>query len=425
MLTRWRWRISQLSREIWVPVVGYAALGVGTAFLSIPVAPFVPDGLATAIGADAVDEVLSILASSMLAVTTFSLSIMVSAMAAASANATPRSTRLLREDRTAQNVLATFVGAFLFSVVGIVALHAGLYQAGGKPVLFVAAVVVIGLVVAALLRWIVHLTTFGRMADTLDRVETAAAEALAARVADPYLGGLRAEGPVPDHFTPVRAEIAGYVEHVDVAALETIAGTIGATLRVAALPGAFVHPGAPLVWRSGGMLDENQETELRTAFSIGLSRSFDQDPRFGLIVLTEIASRALSPAVNDPGTAIDVIGRLLRVLSLWTEPAEPVQRYRNVLVPPIRVSDLLEDAFLPIARDGAGLVEVQIRLQKALAALVMMAPDVFGPSAAGMAERALGHARTALSQTTEVHGIAALAGATIDAGAAHPRPAGV
>lgn len=425
MLSRLRWRLSRVSREIWVPVVSYAVLGVATAFVSVPLGPFVPDGLSEAIGADAVDEVLSILASSMLAVTTFSLSIMVSAMAAASSNATPRSTGLLREDPTAKNVLATFVGAFIFSVVGIVALHAGFYTSGGKPVLFAAAVVVIGLVVAALLRWIVHLTTFGRMADTLDRVEKAAAEALAARVADPYLGGLRAAGPMPDHFTPVRADTVGYVEHVDVAALDAIAETIGATLRVAALPGTFVHPGAPLVCRTGGMLDDEQEAALRAAFSIGLSRSFDQDPRFGLIVLTEIASRALSPAVNDPGTAIEVIGRLLRVLSLWTEPAEPVTRYRNVLVPPIRVADLLEDAFLPIARDGAGLVEVHVRLQKALAGLVQMAPAVFGPAAADMAGRAIGHARSALSQESEVGRIEALAVAIIAAGGAHPRPDGL
>ena len=40
---------------------------------------------------------------------------------------------------------------------------------------------------------------------------------------------------------------------------------------------------------------------IAATFVIGGSRVFDQDPRFGLLVLSEIASRALSPAVNDPG----------------------------------------------------------------------------------------------------------------------------
>ena len=104
------------------------------------------------------------------------------------------------------------------------------------------------------------------------------------------------------------------------------------------------------------------------------TRSYDQDPRFGASVLTEIASRALSPAVNDPGTAIDVINRALRVLAVWDEPVEEddddgAVLYPNVHVPPIRLEDLFDDLFTPIARDGAGIVEVGLRLQKALAIL--------------------------------------------------------
>jgi uncharacterized membrane protein len=44
----------------------------------------------------------------------------------------------------------------------------------------------------------------------------------------------------------------------------------------------------------------------------------------------------------------------------------------GVFVPPLQIADLLDDAFTPIARDGAGIVEVQLRLQKALAALAAM-----------------------------------------------------
>ena len=49
------------------------------------------------------------------------------------------------------------------------------------------------------------------------------------------------------------------------------------------------------------------------------------------VVLAEIASRALSPAVNDPGTAIDVLGRLVRVLSRWELPAEPAVSVRSAI----------------------------------------------------------------------------------------------
>ena len=61
----------------------------------------------------------------MLAVTTFSLNVMTSAYGSAANNVTPRATRLLREDPVTQNVLSTFIGSFLFSIVGIVVLKTG------------------------------------------------------------------------------------------------------------------------------------------------------------------------------------------------------------------------------------------------------------------------------------------------------------
>ena len=118
------------------------------------------------------------------------------------------------------------------------------------------------------------------------------------------------------------------------------------------------------------------------AFTVGDERSFDQDPRFGLSVLSEIASRALSAALNDPGTAIDVIGRAVRVLSVWSGHAEDDGEaevlYPRLRVRPVELDDLFDDIFTPIARDGAGVVEVHIRLQKALLILGRMEARVSG-----------------------------------------------
>src|SRR5690606_41571550 len=70
-------------------------------------------------------SLLNIIASSMLAVTTFSLGVMTAAFSAATTNVTPRATRLLMEDDLTNNVLSTFIGAFLFSIVGIIVLKTG------------------------------------------------------------------------------------------------------------------------------------------------------------------------------------------------------------------------------------------------------------------------------------------------------------
>jgi uncharacterized membrane protein len=324
----------------------------------------------------------------------------VSAFAAAASNATPRAAAILEEDSTTQNVLATFLGAFLFSLIGLIALRTDFFDRSTQVFLFLATLVVVALVVVALLRWISHLMSFGRMSDTLDRVEKAAAHSLNQRLDDPYLGGTPLHDPIPEDALPIASSDTGYIQHIDIKALAKCARELDAELYLATLPGSFVHEVAPLLrvrvnQARGAMPDEKQTEALRDALTLGAERSFDQDPRFGLIVLSEIASRALSPAVNDPGTAIGVIGRLVRVLSGWTERAIPAVEHPEVHVPPVRPADMLHEAFRPIARDGAALVEVQLRLHKALDALSRIAPAAFEQGAAELSAYALERATAA------------------------------
>lgn len=417
---QWRWRLRRLGRRLGVKVVAYALLGVATALLAAPLEPLVPASLGRRIGAEAAADVLAILASSMLAITTFSLSIVVGAFEAAGSGSTPRAVRLLREDPTSHNVLATFLGAFLFAIVGIVALRAGVYAERGQVLLFAATGGVVAMVVLAFLRWIPHLAAFGRLDDTLGRIERATRAALVERAADPWLGGVPAHGPPPPGSRPLPPEAAGYVQHVDTARLAACAEASGIAIRLEALPGSFVHAGRPLLRYSGGPLDADREAELRAAFTLGESRTFDLDPRFGLVVLAEIASRAPSPAVNDPGTAIDVLGRIARLLAHWRPSGESAPRLPRLSVPPLDAADLVADAFRPIARDGAGLVEVQVRLQKALAAVAAGAPEPLRRAALAMAQEALARAERAGLLPVELDTIRAAAGEVAVAAATRP-----
>lgn len=410
MISRYTWYLREVLKKVWVRVVSFALLAIVSVMLARVLAPFLPDEFALQTGSEAVTQLLGVLTSSMLAVTTFSLSIAVSAFAAAAGTATPRATVLLQEDRTTQNVLATFLGAFLFGLVGLIALHADLYDDSGKVVVFIFTIAVIGLVVVALIGWIDHLMDFGRMDDTLDRVEAAATESLSQRLSNPYLGGRPMIGAPSGMGSAVLAKETGYVQHIDMQALQDCAEKADAQVSVNRLPGTFVSHGQRLLHITGATADDDRADELRRAFVIGTQRSFKEDPRFGLIVLSEIASRALSPAVNDPGTAIDILGRHVRILSQWREDPEAEVHFPDVFVPAIMVDDVMEDAFRPIARDGAGLVEVQIRLQKALAALQSAAPDLFAESATRMAHDALIRAEAALRTPLDLPDIRDAAG---------------
>ncbi|MFB2553481.1 DUF2254 domain-containing protein [Ensifer soli] len=369
-MSKWQWMIGRLLKRLWLRPALFALAGLFTALFSVFFSPSLPLDFGSRIGADAVDNILNILASSMLAVTTFSLSTMVTAYGAATTNVTPRATTLVVEDTTTQNVLATFIGTFLFSLVGIVALSTGAYGEEGRGILFLVTLVVIAIIIVTMLRWIDHLSRLGRVGDTIDRVERAAMQALMARAGSPHLGGVPAKTD-PAGGVRLYLDDIGYLQHLDIGTLNRLAENHQLRLQVLVLPGAYVDPSRTVLWLPRELHDDDMNA-FRAAFTVGVRRSFEQDPRFGLSVLSEIASRALSPAVNDPGTAIDVLSRSVRLFHAYSLRDDHEIVYPLVAVPGLNADDLFDDFFLPIARDGASLVEVHIRLQKTLQAVGYM-----------------------------------------------------
>lgn len=397
-----RWLITELLRHLWVRATLFAVAGILTAVAGIALAPLLPADWSGRIGAEAIGNVLEILASSMLIVATFSLATMVAAYAVASSATTPRVAELLIQDSRAQNALATFLGSFLFSLVGIIALHAGVYGDSGRVVLYVATLVVIGVIVFTLLRWIDLLSRFGRVDDAIDRVEAAATHAMCARRKHPCIGGRMRVGAAPSAASVASAKI-GYVQHVDVAALERIACLGGGEIHVDVLPGAFVDPACPLAWMNF-VPDEAMQHAVHDAFNVTRRRSFDQDPRYGIVVLSEIAAKALSPAINDPGTAIAVLAAQVRVLAILAETprGESEVFFPHVFVPALAVDDLFNDAFSPISECGAATLAVGIQLQKTLLSLSRLAHPAFRTAARQQSRLALARARHALPLAEDV-----------------------
>lgn len=395
-LDRIRFLITRFRERLWVKPLTVCLLSIGAAF----VAKF-SDGtglgrMVPEITSDSVEALLSIMASSMLVIATFSVASMVSAYAAASSTATPRAFSVVVADDASQNALSAFVGAFIFAIVALTAVKNSYFGTAGLFILFVLTAIVFTVVIFMFVSWVDSIARLGRMGSTMDKVEKAACDALKRRRDAPTLHGsvVRAR---PDGQAVFAAKV-GYVQHVDIPALQTWAEEAKVRVVVAALPGTFATPERPLAYVNTGRGDQ---TELDCAcvvesFKIGAERRFDDDPRFGLVVLSEIAGRALSPAVNDPGTAIEIVGRLVRLFRLWCEPPtvedEDQPFYERVEVPEVSVRDMFDDAFTLIARDGAGQVEVSVRLQKALYSLELMGD-------ADMRDAAKYHRRLALERS--------------------------
>ncbi|MHB0952901.1 MAG: DUF2254 domain-containing protein [Allorhizobium sp.] len=391
---RW-WLAAQVTKRLGFRATLYAVIAVVTAVLSIAIGPFIPDSLSNMVGASAVDSILTIIAASMLAVTTFSLSTLVSATTAAATSGTPRAISLLLQDETAQSALSTFLGAFLFSLVGLIALNTGLYSGGGRLVLFVATLAVVILIVTMLLRWIGHLAGLGQVGETIRRVAEAAETAYVNERRKPCLGGLPLDD-IPVNAVPIFHPQTGYVRHLDMGLLSSAAEACQMQFYVVQRPGDFCSPNRPILYLlqdANGETDmENLKDDLFRAFVIGPARSFDQDPLFGLTALSEIASHALSPAINDPGTAIDVISQLTRILGHESgkqsvKPLEP--DCPRIHVKKTDADDYVKAAFLAISRDGAGMIEVGLVLQHALSALATGEGHDLTQAARAMAKTAL------------------------------------
>lgn len=395
-MTKWQWILLQFTRKLWVKASLIGSMGFAAALLASLADNFTDWQPPLDMTATAVNNLLSIMASSMLAVTTFSLSVMTSAYGAATSNVTPRATRLLMEDGTTQGVLSVFVGSFIFSMVGMIVLQADAYAVRGRFVLFLVTVAVIAMVVTALLRWIDHLTRLGRVSETSDRVEQATQNALEWRLKTPYLGGQprQQQQDIPDSALLILCQATGYIQHIDMQALSDCAQSCDSEIYLEVLPGNFVHEGATLAWIEVSQETDNTaiETCILNTFSIEKERNFDQDPRFGLAVLSEIGVRALSPGINDPGTAIDILTRNTRLLIHWSAGRRNIDandiQFPRLHVFPLDTRDLFDDAFRMIARDGAGCLEVQLRLQKSLCVMAELGDEAFNKAAREMSSLA-------------------------------------
>jgi len=360
-------------RKLWVRVMAMGLFAFVALGLSQAIEPLVPEDMATRLPGSAADRLLNLIANAMLAVTTFSLTVMVTVYRSSSSQWTPRVHQLIMQDAVTQNTLAAFIGAYVYALLAIVLRELGIYVDDRALVLFWLTVLVLAFVVWSLIRWVLHLQTLGSLIDTIRQVESIASTQFQERLDTPCLGACPWDGALPDDVTAVRAQDSGYIQHIYPEALQQVAQDQGVQLYFPCSIGSFVFFNEPLVWVTGTPEDADAlADDVRRLTVLGDVRTYDQDPRFGLLVMSQIASKALSPGVNDPGTAIDVLNRSASILSLYKDETagKGAPTHDCLHVRPLDPVDLIVDAFAGIARDGAAEVEVQQRLQRVIAGML-------------------------------------------------------
>jgi uncharacterized membrane protein len=165
---------------------------------------------------------------------------------------------------------------------------------------------------------------------------------------------------------------SGYIRFIDVNYLVTLARAWGIQIRLERRVGHFLPEGVPAMRASKGYrITPEREAQLIATIDIGPVRTMQQDVEFGVIQIVDIALRAISPAVNDPSTAISCVDQLSRILIRWLGRVPPPTylygppHVLRVVLPQIRLEGLLDTAFEQIRHYSQSDVAVMLRLLRA------------------------------------------------------------
>lgn len=167
------------------------------------------------------------------------------------------------------------------------------------------------------------------------------------------------------------------VAAVDFRRLVELATDAGSTIIIDVGVGDSVPSGAVLARVLGGSAPVH---EVRRAFLLGTERTMEQDPKFALRLLADVAIKALSPAINDPTTAVQALDQiedlLLRigVRTLDIGRLVGVRGYTRVVYPAPTWDDLIALGVDEIRIYGAGSIQVMRRMRDLLRNLEAAVP---------------------------------------------------
>ena len=344
-------RIRHRARSLWIALTSSLWFIPGTIVAGAVLAAVVLVELSAAIDAEALArlprlfgagaagsrEMLSTIAGSVITVAGVTFSITIAALAMASAQYTPRVLRTFMADRANQVVLGTFVGVYAYCLVVLRTIR------GGDEGAFVPSIAVLGgfllalVSVGVLIFFIHHIASALQASTILERVRITTEEAIGHLFPD-EMGDALDEEPDAVLKDPAVARLAwravgarrtGYIQGLDTDGLLELARDHGTVIRMDCTVGDFVTAGTPLahVGSSGGTAGwepsnpaggDDFALALDSLFTINAHRTVEQDAAFGLLQISDIALKALSPGINDTTTAVtcvDHAGALLSCLA--------------------------------------------------------------------------------------------------------------
>ena len=330
--------------------------------------------------------ILAGIAASIMTVVSIVFAILLMTLTLASMQFSPRIIVSFSRDRVTQWTLGIFLGTFLYCMAALPAARS--FPHPFAPVATVLGAMVLALVcVGLLLFFIHHISQAISVNHIVDRI-AAETEAMIDEIM-PWPHRLNHHLKDAEPLRPNPSEVAvlsvdsGYIRFVDTRRLVALAKHYYVTIRVLRRVGHFVPAGIPLMMVSKGtrLLPEGV-AELLAALDLGPIRTLQQDVEFGVLQIVDVALKAISPAVNDPTTAINCVDQLSRILIRFASREPPDELLYN---PPgivrasigwIHFERLLEAAFEQIRMYAKTDVTVSLRLLRALGDIAASTPGL-------------------------------------------------
>ncbi|MGA7291554.1 MAG: DUF2254 domain-containing protein [Terriglobales bacterium] len=328
--------------------------------------------------------ILACIAGSIMTVVSIVFAILLMTLTLASMQFSPRIIVSFSRDRVTQWTLGIFLGTFLYCM-------AALPAARSLPHPFAPVGTVLGAMLLALacvgllLFFIHHISQAISVNHIVNRIADETEAVIDEIMPSPHrldrLEDAEPLRPNPSEVAVLSSD-SGYIRFVDMRRLVALAKHYHVTIRVLRRVGHFVPAGIPLMMVSkGNRLSPEGTSELLAAFDIGPTRTLQQDVEFGVLQIVDVALKAISPAVNDPTTAINCIDQLSRILIRFASRRPP----EDLLYDPpgivrasmgwIHFGRLLEAALEQIRMYSKTDVAVSLRLLRALGDIAASTPD--------------------------------------------------
>lgn len=279
--------------------------------------------------------------------------------------------RLLRVflgDRTTQFVLGMFVGTFVYCIAGALSIPTVSVEYEAPQLTATLGVYLMLATFATLILLVQHISTMLQAPNIAAAAGAELREVVSAEISEQVTRGDGARGkvqtrlglhaqPTPDagkekEGYPVRIRSTGYIQYIDPEIMLTLAQEKNIVIHLRHKPGHYVQSGTvvAMIWPSD-RVDQQFDKLVCRAFRIGNGRTPTQDIEYAVNQLTEMAVRAMSPAINDPFTAMTCLDHVGVGLAQFIRQGERASQYTDrdgklrLVLEPVTFGELLNAAF--------------------------------------------------------------------------------